>query len=199
MAEYLRVKNWQQFQHYKHRNPPWIKLHQSLLDDYDFARLPDASKLLALCIWLLAARTENKIPHDCAWIQSRCNLKSKPDCKILIDSGFIECYQDASKTLATCVQSADPETEKSRDRVEIEKTNSSEPLNGVCYIPLVGKKEWAVDPQFLSELELAYPAVDGLATLLEIRAWCLSNPTKCKTERGIKRFINRWFERTQNA
>ena len=66
-------------------------------------------------------------------------------------------------------------------------------------IPLVGGKHWAVDPKFLAELELAYPAVDGPATLLEIRAWCLSNPMKCKTERGIRRFINRWFERTQNA
>ena len=71
--------------------------------------------------------------------------------------------------------------------------------SAACLMPLVGGKHWAVDPKFLAELELAYPAVDGPATLLEIRAWCLSNPTKCKTERGVRRFINRWFERTQNA
>jgi len=27
----LRVKNWGKFQHYKDRNPPWIKLHRGLL------------------------------------------------------------------------------------------------------------------------------------------------------------------------
>ena len=38
---YLRVRNFEQFQHYKERNPIWIKLYCSLLDDYEFAQLPD--------------------------------------------------------------------------------------------------------------------------------------------------------------
>ena len=29
-----RVKNWSKFQHYKNRNPPWIRLHVEILDDY---------------------------------------------------------------------------------------------------------------------------------------------------------------------
>lgn len=65
-------------------------------------------------------------------------------------------------------------------------------------IPLVGKKEWQVPLAYLAELETAYPSVDGVATLREIRAWCVSNPTKCKTERGIRVFINRWFEKEHN-
>ena len=32
----LRILNWEKFQHYKVRRPPWIKLHHSLLDDYAF-------------------------------------------------------------------------------------------------------------------------------------------------------------------
>lgn len=71
--------------------------------------------------------------------------------------------------------------------------------SAVALIPLVGNREFAVTAQFLAELETAYPAVDGAATLREIRAWCLSNPSKRKTERGARRFINAWFERTQNA
>ena len=51
----LRVKNWTEFQHYKDRDPPWIKLHRGLLDNRDFHRLtPLAGKLLPL-IWLLAS------------------------------------------------------------------------------------------------------------------------------------------------
>lgn len=69
----------------------------------------------------------------------------------------------------------------------------------VALIPLVGQKQYPVYKTFLEELENAYPDVDGPATLLEIRAWCLANPTRCKTERGVARFINSWFERTQNA
>jgi hypothetical protein len=38
----LRVKNWAEFQHYRSRRPPWIKLHRGLLDDYAWHRLPEA-------------------------------------------------------------------------------------------------------------------------------------------------------------
>ena len=69
----------------------------------------------------------------------------------------------------------------------------------VCYIPLNTSAEFPVTKPFLTELEKAYPAVDGPQTLLEIRAWCLANPTKRKTKRGVLRFINSWFERTQNG
>ena len=31
----MRIKNWAQFQHFKDRSPPWIKLHREFLDDYD--------------------------------------------------------------------------------------------------------------------------------------------------------------------
>jgi hypothetical protein len=36
---FLQVKNWRSFQHYGKRNPPWIKLHRALLDDYAFCAL----------------------------------------------------------------------------------------------------------------------------------------------------------------
>ena len=34
MTARLHIKNWGEFQHYKKRNPPWIKLHKKLLDDF---------------------------------------------------------------------------------------------------------------------------------------------------------------------
>lgn len=126
---FYRVRNWEKFQHYKNRNPPWIKLHTELLDNYQFSCLQDASKLLAICFLLLAARSDNKIPGDLDWIKRRCNLKSTPDIKPLLDSGFIEeiqtlpdAEQDASTTLADCKQLASPralargEAEERRDR-----------------------------------------------------------------------------------
>ena len=51
---YLRVKNWEKFQHYKDRTPPWIKLYRDLLNDYEFSCLQDASKAHLMLIWLLA-------------------------------------------------------------------------------------------------------------------------------------------------
>lgn len=53
----ITPKNWREFQHYKDRSPPWIRLHRKLLDDKDFNRLsPSACKVLVL-LWLVASDT----------------------------------------------------------------------------------------------------------------------------------------------
>ena len=52
---FLTPKNWHAFQHYNKRNPPWIKLHRALLDDYEFSQLPVESRALAPMLWLIAS------------------------------------------------------------------------------------------------------------------------------------------------
>lgn len=103
----LVIRNWGIFQHYKDRNPPWIKLATDTFQNYEFSRLQDASKLLAVCIWTLAARSKDgSVPADLAWIKNQCslgNLVTTEHLKELIDEGFIV---DASNALADCKQSA---------------------------------------------------------------------------------------------
>jgi hypothetical protein len=108
MTSYLYVKNWENYQHYKHRSPPWIKLHRDLLNDYNFLCLQDASKLHLMLIWLLASQMENRIPADPDFIRQRIGIKEKPNLKELIDKGFLV---DASNALASCKQVAITETE----------------------------------------------------------------------------------------
>jgi hypothetical protein len=112
MSGTFSVKNFAKFQHYKDRSPPWIKLYNELLDDYAFGRLPDASKMHLIAIWLLASRYDNKIPADAEWIEKRINATSPVDLKLLLKAGFIEADQECSKMLADCKQVAMPETEK---------------------------------------------------------------------------------------
>jgi len=121
--EYLKVKNWEQYQHYKQRNPPWIKLYHSLLDDYNYSCLPDASKLLYVSILLLASRTNNKIPNDLEWIQRKAMLTNIPDIEPLFTHGFLTTNGDASNVLASCQQNADSETETETE-TETEKAPS---------------------------------------------------------------------------
>ena len=118
---HLRVRNWEKFQHYRHRNPPWIRVYNQLLDDYDFGRLPDASKWHAVGIWLLASRLDNRIPDDKQWIQSKSNSLTIVDLDGLLSAGFIERYDTASGELATCEQSAVPETEAETEERRVEK------------------------------------------------------------------------------
>lgn len=117
----LRPKNWNNFQHYKNRNPPWIKLHKALLDDYEFYTLPVASKALAPLLWLLASESlDGEICADLAKISFRLRLTENEflsALKPLVDNGFIE---DASNVLAERKQSATPETEKETEK-EAEK------------------------------------------------------------------------------
>ena len=48
------IPSWQDYQHYKDRDPPWIKLHFSLLTSQTWVMLADASRLFMLaCIPIL--------------------------------------------------------------------------------------------------------------------------------------------------
>jgi len=134
-APYLAVKGWESFQHYKHRNPPWIKLYTRLIDADDIAYtcLHDASKAQLIHLWLLASRHDNKIPCNPDWLQRRLNITDPLDLVALVSAGFVTihgdcsecCYQGASTALACCKQSALPEKSRDRDRLETETETES--------------------------------------------------------------------------
>ena len=88
--KFLRVRNFEQFQHYKERNPIWIKLYCSLLDDYDFARLPDQTKFHAVGLMLLASRLNNRFPDDEPWLRAKINAEKRIDLEKLLEIGFLE-------------------------------------------------------------------------------------------------------------
>lgn len=103
---YFSIKRWNHFQHYRDRRPTWIKLHVEWLDDYEFGRLQDASKLHLFAIMLLASRHENRIPYDSRWIATKINATTPVDLEVLEKAGFIELEpgveQNASDLLASC-------------------------------------------------------------------------------------------------
>lgn len=103
---YLRVKNWDKFQHYKDRNAPWIKLHRALLDDYEFASLPDAARGHLMLIWLLAVSYDGRIPSDAGFLARKLATTETIDLRMLISKGFLVPEQDASDVLATRKQDA---------------------------------------------------------------------------------------------
>jgi hypothetical protein len=46
--------------------------------------------------------------------------------------------------------------------------------------------------------EKAYPAIDVYQELNAMESWLDANPTRRKTPKGIKRFINSWLARAQD-
>lgn len=125
--KYLRLIEWRKYQHYKNRNPPWIKLHRDLLTSYVWTVLDDASRSLAIACMILASETDNKIPLDRDFIQRRGQFKKRPDIRQLVKVGFAEVFedqqviQDASEMLANASKlhpNHSPETER---ETEVEK------------------------------------------------------------------------------
>jgi hypothetical protein len=108
----MRPKNWGDFQHYKDRLPPWIKLHRSLLTDREFMCLPIASKALAPLLWLLASESKDgSFDGSLDELQFRLHISRKDyedGIKPLIDKGFFVVDSDV---LAECLQVATPERE----------------------------------------------------------------------------------------
>jgi hypothetical protein len=115
MTQTFSVRNFERFQHYKDRSPPWIKLYNELLDDYRFGLLPDASKLHLVAIWLLASRSNNRIPHDAHWIAKRISATEQVDLDLLRTAGFIEVHA-ARGAKARRKQNACPERDRDRGR-----------------------------------------------------------------------------------
>jgi hypothetical protein len=125
MSGYIAVKNFERFQHYKDRKPTWIKLYNDLLDDYEFGCLPDASKWLAVGLWLLASRHENRIPADPRWIARMVHASETVNLQALLTAGFIEPYDDASDVLAEPEQPASLEEEREEESESEKKSLSS--------------------------------------------------------------------------
>jgi len=112
----LTPKNWHSFQHYKDRNPTWIKLHKSLLDDCDFQCLPVASKALAPMLWLLASERMDgaiSLSNEALVFRLRMDLpKILEAIQPLVSSGFFTCD---SEPLAEGYQLAAPEERRGED------------------------------------------------------------------------------------
>ena len=118
----LRIKNWDRFQHYHNRKPPWIKLYRELLDDPDYHKLPPvAAKYLPL-IWLVASEKDGELP-DLTTLSFRLRLDEKKTIDII--KQLEDWVHDASNVLADCKQLAIPEREKEREKERESKTYSS--------------------------------------------------------------------------
>lgn len=124
---YLSIKNLAEHQHYKDRNPPWIKLHRKVLASYSFRCLQDASKSHLMLLWVLASGMDNRIPYDLAYINEMIGARETIDIEELVAQGFIELSDDDSKPLARRKQSAMPETETYKEETETEPTTKASP------------------------------------------------------------------------
>lgn len=86
--KFYAIKNWSDFQHYGKRNPPWIKLHRALMDDYAFCALPDAAKGHLMLLWLYASQNNGTVPADAPFLEKKLSI-SNLNLELLLEHGFL--------------------------------------------------------------------------------------------------------------
>jgi len=122
IPQYLRVTNYEHYQHYKDRKPIWVKLYVDLLDDYQLNRQKPAVRLCALLLILVAAKQDNKIPHDHEWLAANLHMgvgSVAASIETLVSIGFLSVANrnhSASRSIAKRSRSAMPEVETEREK-----------------------------------------------------------------------------------
>jgi hypothetical protein len=120
----IRIKNWEKFQHYKQRDPPWIRLYRALLDDREWYNLDGESAKALVMLWLIASEGNGVLPEadDLAF---RLRLK-KSQLEQILEKLSHWLLQDASDLLARCEQHAMPEERQKERERETERKKESE-------------------------------------------------------------------------
>jgi hypothetical protein len=162
----LRIRNWEQFQHYRDRNPPWVKLHFSLLSSADWVTLADSDRVLLVASMLLASKNNGEVPEDPDYVQRVAYLAKKPNFGNLIRCGFLTSdsasmmLADASKTLGV----ARPETEERREEGETEESRCCAPS-----MPNAFETFWAAYPRKTAKVKAreAWKKLDPVGGLLD--------------------------------
>lgn len=203
MAVY-RVRNWARFQHYKHRNPPWIKLHFELLSSPDWVVLADASRVLAIACMLIASRNEGKVSGDRAgieYLKRVAYLHKDPDFKPLIECGFLEVAStmlaDASALQANPLSESESETEFLGAASPATEIKSSRPKrsNGAS------KSSTIVPDDFVPDLAYASNLAADMDVAIEVekfRLWEFRKPHH-DWNRAWKRWVREGIDRGKYA
>ena len=91
-----------------------------------------------------------------------------------------------------------PKTGAGQQSNEVQITKAPELEADVEALVLNDGTEWRPTLALFAEYVRLYPNVDVKQQFNEMRGWCLSNPAKRKTRRGITRFVNSWLSRQQD-
>jgi deoxyribodipyrimidine photolyase len=118
----MRIKNWNKFQHFKDRRPPWVKLYRDILDDVEWFELDATSSKALVMFWLIASEYDGELP-DAKTLAFRLRTTEsaiKTICSKL--NHWLE--QDDIVTTSSGYQVVIPETERETETYTETETDS---------------------------------------------------------------------------
>jgi hypothetical protein len=88
----LNVHDWDVHQTYRkdRGQPPWIKIHRTIIRHHKWAALSDAERGQLVAIWILAADDDGKIPNDARLVRKLCYMDEEPDLQRFVSLGFLD-------------------------------------------------------------------------------------------------------------
>ncbi len=108
---YILIPGWREFQHYKHRDPTWIKNYPRLLSHDAYSDLTFAQRGILHGLWMEYARSQRRLRGDTATLTRRLGQRvTKRDIERLNHAGFIQLIASAQLE-----ESASPETDKEKE------------------------------------------------------------------------------------
>lgn len=109
----MKIKNWHQFQHFRDRKPPWIKLYRDVLDDVEWHELDGEACKVLVMLWLIASEYDGKLP-EMRTLAFRLRLPEKQVKSIVSKLGRWLDHDDI-ETISSRYQDDAPETETERE------------------------------------------------------------------------------------
>jgi hypothetical protein len=203
----MRVKNWQKFQHFKDRRPPWIKLYREILEQRDISLISDCSFRILVGCWLLASEDETQqgvLPsiEDIAFrlrIDKAKIIKALPELEPWL-------YQDDINPISPRYQLGPPETETETETDKEKAIAFSSAASDKSLSAPAAKKtvisfdfvlgQWdGIEVEDAVAWESAYPAIHIETELYRAAEWVKANPANKKS--NWRRFLTNWFSRAQ--
>lgn len=129
-------------------------------------------------------------------LSAECEKSNKKSNKI--STPEIEIEIELETDLDTEIES---ETELQRDIevVPAPSKKAQEPAEEpFITLMLNDRSEYPFYEKDVIEYQELYPAVDVRQQFRTMKGWCKDNPTKRKTKRGIRKFVNSWLAREQD-
>lgn len=172
--------------------------------------LPFESGVIVIKHW----KIHNYIRND-RYVETKYK-EEKSTLELDENGAYTSCQQVASKLPASCQQVANQvdtigiplvskmDTQvrlevRDRDRVNVISAEVQAPhAPAAIDLPLVNGTWHEIHDEEIAEWTAAYPAVDVLQELREMRSWLKANPKRQKTARGINTFIVTWLSREQD-
>lgn len=88
-TKFIHVSNFEQQQHYKFRNPPWIKLHKKQFKSREFLALSLECQAIFTHLQILASEFSNQIPLEPEWLKRKLGTTRRLNLQPLLKAKLI--------------------------------------------------------------------------------------------------------------